>query len=224
MIVPMRHMGISGKTAIGAILAALALLVLTGITLNETVLLWFVAAAGVAYVTCAAEIIRRGRNRTLAASGLGSILFIAFGIAYLRQWGLAFTSDPEALSRPVNSAYPDLYFFLAAGFGALTLLLLFAGAVLPGRRQGARSPGNAPRRRRATTPTATARGTAKASSPRTAGRPAAPRSASAAPAKRPAAPRIASGAKPAAKSQPKSQAKPQPRPATRQPAKAATRR
>ncbi len=220
MIVPMRHMGISGKTAIGAILAALALLVLTGITLNGTVLLWFVAAAGVAYVTCAAEIIRRGRNRTLAASGLGSILFIAFGIAYLRQWGLAFTSDPEALSRPVNSAYPDLYFFLAAGSGALTLLLLFAGAVLPGRGRGARTPGTAARRRPATS----ARGPARASSPRTAGRPAAPRNASAAPAKRPAAPRSASGAKPAAKSQPKSPAKAQPRPATRQPAKAATRR
>ncbi len=41
----MRHMGKSGRTAIGASLAALALLVLTGATLNETVGLWFLPPA-----------------------------------------------------------------------------------------------------------------------------------------------------------------------------------
>ncbi len=235
MIVHMRHMGNSGKTAIGAILAALALLVLTGITLNGTVLLWFIAASAVAYVTCVAVIVHRGRNRTLAASGVGSILFIAFGIAFLRQWGLAFTSDPEALSTPVDSAHPDLYFYLAAVSGALTLLLLFAGAVLPGRTRGSRSPGTAPRRRPATAARGAARGLARGSSARAAGRPAAPRSSSrtsaglgaanapsarsagsrsisATPAKRPATAKGTSAAKPAAK------------PATRQPARTAPRR
>ena len=135
----MRHMGNSGRIAIGAILAALALLVLTGITLHETVFVWFLAACAVAYVACVAELVIRRRHKTLAASGLGSILFIAFGIAFLRQWGLAFNPDPEALSTRVDSEHPDLYFYLAAAAGAATLLLLFAGTVLPGRGTGRRS-------------------------------------------------------------------------------------
>jgi hypothetical protein len=147
MIDHMRHMGISGKIAIGAFLAALALLVLTGITLHETVLLWFVGASATAYVACVAEVVVRRRHKTLAASGLGSILFIAFGIAFLRQWGLAFNPDPDALSTRVDSAHPDLYFYLAAAAGAVTLLLLVAGTVLPGRSRGARSPAYAARRR-----------------------------------------------------------------------------
>ena len=134
MISHMRHMGNSGKIAIGAFLAALALLVLTGVTLHEAVLLWFLAASATAYVACVAEVVIRRRHKTLLASGVGSILFIAFGIAFLRQWGLAFNADP---GRPVHSAsiprIPDLYFYLAAAAGAATLLLLFAGTVLPGR-------------------------------------------------------------------------------------------
>jgi hypothetical protein len=129
----MRHMGNSGKIAIGAFLAALALLVLTGVTLHETVALWFLAASVAAYVACVSEVVIRRRHKTLLASGIGSILFIAFGIAFLRQWGLAFNSDPDAMSTPVDSEHPDLYFYLAAAAGAGTLLLLFAGTVLPGR-------------------------------------------------------------------------------------------
>ena len=53
----MRHMGKSGKTAIWASLAALALLVLAGVTLHETVGLWFLAACAVAYVAAAAEVL-----------------------------------------------------------------------------------------------------------------------------------------------------------------------
>ncbi|MET3921113.1 hypothetical protein [Arthrobacter sp. UYEF20] len=143
----MRHMGNSGKTAIGAFLAALALLVLTGVTLHETVLVWFLAASTAAYVACVAEVVVRRRHRTLVASGIGSILFIAFGIAFLRQWGLAFNSDPDALSTPVDSEHPDLYFYLAAASGAVTLLLLFAGTVLPGRGGTRRGANYAPRRR-----------------------------------------------------------------------------
>jgi hypothetical protein len=163
MIVHMGHMGNSGKIAIGAFLAALALLVLTGVTLHETVALWFLAASVAAYVACVAEVVVRRRHRTLVASGIGSILFIAFGIAFLRQWGLAFNSDPDALSAPVDSEHPDLYFYLAAAAGAGTLLLLFAGTVLPGRRQ---RPGTAPRRRPALAPRPTARTGNRGQAPR----------------------------------------------------------
>jgi hypothetical protein len=213
MIVHMRHMGISGKIAIGAFLAALALLVLTGITLAEWVLVWFVGASATAYVACVAEVVVRRRHKTLAASGLGSILFIAFGIAFLRQWGLAFNPDPNALSTRVDSAHPDLYFYLAAAAGAVTLLLLFAGTVLPGRSRARRPPAYAQRRRpapvsrgasrpagpRTSAPRPTARGTAtggtaaRAAVPRTVARPAAT-----APAK--AAARVASAKSPVAKS------------------------
>ncbi|MDQ0822775.1 hypothetical protein QFZ79_000515 [Arthrobacter sp. V4I6] len=146
----MRHMGNSGRMAIGAFLAAVALLVLTGATLHEAVLMWFLAASAAAYVACVAEVVIRRRHKTLAASGIGSILFLAFGIAFLRQWGLAFNPDPGAMSAPVNMSHPDLYFYLAAGSGAATLLLLFAGTVLPGRRGRARAyasrrPASAPR-------------------------------------------------------------------------------
>ena len=130
----------AGSIAIGAFLAALALLVLTGITLAEWVLVWFVGASATAYVACVAEVVVRRRHKTLAASGLGSTLFIAFGIAFLRQWGLAFNPDPNALSTRVDSAHPDLYFYLAAAAGAVTLLLLFAGTVLPGRSRVRRPP------------------------------------------------------------------------------------
>jgi hypothetical protein len=173
MIVHMRHIGNSGRIAIGAILAALALLVLTGITLHETVFVWFLAVCAAAYIACVAELLIRRRHKTLAATGLGSILFIAFGIAFLRQWGLAFNPDPEALSAPVGSAHPDLYFYLAAVSGAATLLLLFAGTVLPGRGNGQRS-GYASRRRPGSRPAdrgparrpASSPGSSRASAPR----------------------------------------------------------
>jgi hypothetical protein len=133
MINHMGHMGNNTKIAIAAFFAALALLALAGITLHETVFLWFLAACAVAYVACVSEVIIRRRHRTLAASGIGSILFIAFSIAFLRQWGLAFTTDPDAMSTPVDTEHPDLYFYLAAAAGAATLLMLVAGSVLPGR-------------------------------------------------------------------------------------------
>ncbi|MCU1548382.1 MAG: hypothetical protein JWO29_1333 [Arthrobacter sp.] len=135
----MRHMGNSGKIAIGAFLAALTLLALTGVTLHETVLLWFLAASAVAYVASVAELVARRRHKTLVASGIGSVLFIAFGIAFLRMWGLAFNPDPRAVSNHIDAAYPDLYFFLAAASGAGTLLLLFTGTVLPGHDRGLRA-------------------------------------------------------------------------------------
>jgi hypothetical protein len=179
----MRHMGNSGKTAIGASLAALALLVLAGATLHETVGLWFLAAAAVAYIACVAEVLVRRRYKTLLASGIGSILFIAFGIAFLRQWGLAFNPDPDALATNVDTEHPDLYFYLAAAAGAATLLLLLAGTVVPGRRPATR-PDYASRR-----PASAARGPAPR---RPAPRGAAPSAA------RGAAPSAARGAGPSA--------------------------
>ncbi len=161
----MRHMGNSGKMAIGAFLAALALLVLTVVTLHQTVALWFLAASVAAYVACVSEVVTRRRHRTLVASGIGSILFIAFGIAFLRQWGLAFNAGPDAMSTRVDSGHPDLYFYLAAAAGALTLLLLFAGTVLPGRR---RRPASSPRRR----PAPASRTTSRTPTNRTATNPA----------------------------------------------------
>ncbi|MDP9982776.1 hypothetical protein J2W14_002168 [Pseudarthrobacter oxydans] len=142
-------MGNNTKIAIAAFFAALALLALAGITLHETVFLWFLAACAAAYVACVSEVIIRRRHRTLAASGIGSILFIAFGIAFLRQWGLAFNADPDAMSTAVDSEHPDLYFYLAAAAGAATLLLLVAGSVLPGRGRRPRGAGHAHRRRTA---------------------------------------------------------------------------
>ena len=195
MIDHMGHMGNNGKIAIGAFLAALALLALTGITLHETVFLWFLAACAAAYVACVSEVILRRRHRTLAASGIGSILFIAFSIAFLRQWGLAFNTDPGAMSTPVVSDHPDLYFYLAAAAGTATLLLLVAGTVLPGRGGRPRAAEHAPRRRpasgargpasrpaaarRAPSRTATARPASRSA----AGRPATPRGAKAQPAR-----------------------------------------
>ena len=191
----MRHMGNSGKTAIGASVAAVALLVLTGATLHETVGLWFLAAAAVAYIACVAEVLVRRRYKTLLASGIGSILFIAFGIAFLRQWGLAFNPDPNALSTNVDTEHPDLYFYLAAAAGAVTLLLLLAGTVVPGRRPAPR-PGYASRRpASASSGTAprrpVARGTATSAAPQSS----APRSAAA----RSAAPRSSAPRTPAAR-------------------------
>lgn len=151
----MGHMGNNTKIAIGAFLAALALLALAGITLHETVFLWFLGACAAAYVACVSEVIIRRRHRTLAASGIGSILFIAFSIAFLRQWGLAFNAEPDAMSTPVDSEHPDLYFYLAAAAGAATLLLLGAGTVLPVRGRRPRAAGHSPRR-----PAAGARGPA----------------------------------------------------------------
>jgi hypothetical protein len=221
MIIHMRHMGNSGRIAIGAILAALALLVLTGITLHETVFVWFLAVCAAAYVACVAELMIRRRHKALAAAGLGSILFIAFGIAFLRQWGLAFNPDPDALSTRVDAAHPDLYFYLAAVSGAATLLLLFAGTVLPGRGNGQRS-GSAPRRRPGSARTSAPRGsTARASAAR------APRSSPA----KPSAPRppAAAAKRPSSSASKPSAAKPKPvatsavKPAAQSPARPAAK-
>lgn len=140
MISPMSHMGNSGKTAIGAVFAALGTLVLTAVTLEEAALFAFLGAVAVGYVASVAEAFSRRRYLALLAGGVGTSLFIGCSIAFLRMWGLAFNQDPGALGAAVTTKDSDIYFYLAAASGSLTLLVLFAAAVWPcGRRLRARS-------------------------------------------------------------------------------------
>lgn len=140
MISPMSHMGNSGKTAIGAVFAALGALALTAVTLEEAALFAFLGAVAVGYVASVAEAFSRRRYLALLAGGVGTSLFIGCSIAFLRMWGLAFNQDPGALGAAVTTKDSDIYFYLAAASGSLTLLVLFAAAVWPsGRRLRARS-------------------------------------------------------------------------------------
>lgn len=135
MISPMGHMGNSGKTAIGAVFAALGTLVLTAVTLEEAALFAFLGAVAVGYVASVAEAFARRRYLALLAGGVGTSLFIGCSIAFLRMWGLAFNQDPGALGEAVTTKDSDIYFYLAAASGSLTLLVLFAGAVWPSGRR-----------------------------------------------------------------------------------------
>lgn len=135
MISPMGHMGNSGKTAIGAVFAALGTLVLTAVTLEEAALFAFLGAVAVGYVASVAEAFARRRYLALLAGGAGTSLFIGCSIAFLRMWGLAFNQDPGALGEAVTTKDSDIYFYLAAASGSLTLLVLFAGAVWPSGRR-----------------------------------------------------------------------------------------
>jgi hypothetical protein len=165
MISPMRHMGNSGKTAIGAFAAAAGLLVLTAVTLEEAALAAFLGALAVGYVASVAEAFARHRYLALLAGGAGTSLFIGCSIAFLRMWGLAFNQSPAALGQAVTTRDSDIYFYLAAASGCLTLLVLFAAAVWPSRRRL--------RREQPTRPAAAAR--ARSAGPsRAAGAPARP--------------------------------------------------
>jgi hypothetical protein len=151
----MRHMGNSGKTAIGAFAAAAGLLVLTAVTLEEAALLAFLGALAVGYLASVAEAFARRRYLALLAGGAGTSLFIGCSIAFLRKWGLAFNQDAAALGQAVTTRDSDIYFYLAAASGCMTLLVLFCAAVWPSRRRL--------RQEEPARPTATARsaGTAK---------------------------------------------------------------
>lgn len=126
-------MGNSGRIAIGAAFAAAGLLVLTAITLEEAVLFAFLGVVALGYLACVVQVTTRGRNLTLLAAGLGTSLFIGFAIAFLRMWGLAFNKDAAALGSAVSTQDSDIYFYLAAASGSVTLLVLFVGAVWPSR-------------------------------------------------------------------------------------------
>jgi len=131
----MRHMGNSGRLAIVAAIAAAGLLVLTAVTLEESVLFTFLGTVALGYLACVVQVVARGRRLALLAGGVGTSLFIGFAIAFLRMWGLAFTAEPDALGAVVTTQDSDIYFYLAAVTGAGTLLVLFTGAVWPTGKQ-----------------------------------------------------------------------------------------
>ncbi|MBD1542210.1 hypothetical protein G9E11_08115 [Arthrobacter sp. IA7] len=147
-------MGNSGKTAIGAYCAAAGLLVLTAVTLEEAALVALLGAVAVGYVATVAEAFARHRYLALLAGGVGTSLSIGCSIAFLRTWGLAFNQGPATLGPAVTTRDSDIYFYLAAASGCLTLLVLFCAAVWPSRRRL--------RRKELARPAGTARRTATA--------------------------------------------------------------
>jgi hypothetical protein len=144
----MSHMGRSGKTAVGAFFAALGMLVLTAITLEEAVLFTFLGLLAVGYVASVAEAFARRRYLALLIGAAGTSLFIGCGMAFLRMWGLAFIETPSTVGRAASTRDPDIYFYLAAAAGTGTLLVLFGAATWPGHRRAARrSPATVGKRR-----------------------------------------------------------------------------
>jgi hypothetical protein len=193
----MSHMGNSGKIAVGAFFAALGMLVLTAITLEEAVLVTFLGLVAVGYVASVAEAFARRRYLALLAGGAGTSLSIGCSIAFLRMWGLAFNQDPSALGQAVTTKDSDIYFYVAAASGTVTLLVLFAAAVWPaGRRLRRRSaPGQRRRSPRAGTPAGRPATRRPVPQQQLGARPAAPRQ----PAARQPAPRQTSQRQPAAR-------------------------
>lgn len=164
----MRHMGNSGKFAVIAAVAALGMLVLTAITLEEAVMVTFLGLLALAYVSAVAEVLVRRRRLALLATGAGTSLTIAFSLAFLSTWELAFANQSSFLGTPLPTGDPDNYFYWAAASAVSTLMVLFLGAVWPsgGRLgNGRRKPSPAKRRpapaaRRPAARGAAARGTA----------------------------------------------------------------
>ena len=138
----MRRMGNSGKLAVISAVMAGALLVLAAVTLEEWVLFTFFGVVVLGYMASLWQVFARRRYLVLALACVASILFIAFGIAFLRMWGLAFTLSENSLGSAVSSKDSDIYFYLSVAAGCVSLLLLFLGAVWPGRKAAAaRRPG-----------------------------------------------------------------------------------
>jgi hypothetical protein len=134
----MRHMGLSGKFALSTAIAALGMLVLTAITLEEAVMVTFLGLVAVTYVAAVAEVLLRRRHVALVATGVGSSLTIAFSLAFLSTWELAFVDQSTIIGTPLPTDDPDNYFFWAAASAVATVLVLFLGLAWPsGRRLGA---------------------------------------------------------------------------------------
>ena len=146
MIDPMRHMGNSGKFALIAAVAALGMLVLTAITLEEAVMVTFLGLVALAYVSAVAEVLARGRRLALLATGAGTSLTVAFSLAFLSTWELAFANQSSFLGTPLPTGDPDNYFYWAAASAVSTLFVLFLAAAWPAGRQlgvrGKPSPAN----------------------------------------------------------------------------------
>ncbi|MCU1435193.1 MAG: hypothetical protein JWR71_1918 [Pseudarthrobacter sp.] len=135
----MRHMGISGKFALITAVAALGMLVLTAITLEEAVMATFLGLVALAYVAAVADVVLRRRNLALLATGVGTSLTVAFFLAFVSTWELAFVDQSTIVGTPLPTDDPDNYFFWAAASAVATVLVLFLGVVWPsGKRLGAR--------------------------------------------------------------------------------------
>lgn len=134
----MRHMGISGKFALITAVAALGMLVLTAITLEEAVMATFLGLVALAYVAAVADVVLRRRNLALLATGVGTSLTVAFFLAFVSTWELAFVDQSTIVGTPLPTDDPDNYFFWAAASAVATVLVLFLGVVWPsGKRLGA---------------------------------------------------------------------------------------
>lgn len=134
----MRHMGISGKFALITAVAALGMLVLTAITLEEAVTATFLGLVALAYVAAVADVVLRRRNLALLATGVGTSLTVAFFLAFVSTWELAFVDQSTIVGTPLPTDDPDNYFFWAAASAVATVLVLFLGVVWPsGKRLGA---------------------------------------------------------------------------------------
>ena len=129
------HMGNSGKFAVITGIVAAGLLVLTGMTLAEPVFVAFLGVLVLACLACIFEILNRGRRFALLAAGAGTSLTVAFSLAFVSTWELAFAGESSFLGTPLPTGDPDNYFFGAAAAALVTLLILFLGAAWPrGRR------------------------------------------------------------------------------------------
>ncbi|WP_227471438.1 hypothetical protein [Paenarthrobacter sp. YJN-5] len=142
----MRHMGNSGKLAIVAAFVSLGLLVLAAVVLEEVVLYLFLGAVLTCYLASLVQVFNRRRYLVVLLASAGTTLFIGFGIAFLRMWGLAFNQDSNAMGSAVSSQDSDIYFYLAAVAGVGTVAVLFLGAVMPsfGSRTAAPAPAKRP--------------------------------------------------------------------------------
>lgn len=135
MIGHMRHMGNSGKLALIAAAVALLMLVLTALTLAEPVMFTFLGLVALAYVAALFEVLSRGRNAIAVVAGVGTSLTLAFSLAFVSTWELAFAEQSSFLGTPLPTGDPDNYFYLSAGSAMTTLLVLFLGAVWPASRR-----------------------------------------------------------------------------------------
>lgn len=152
MINLMRHMGNSGKLAIVAAFVSLGLLVLAAVVLEELVLYLFLGAVLTCYLASLVQVFNRRRYLVVLLAAAGTTLFIGFGIAFLRMWGLAFNQDSNALGSAVSSQDSDIYFYLAAVAGVGTVAVLFLGAVMPSFGSRGVAPAKQPAPRKPTTP------------------------------------------------------------------------
>lgn len=150
----MRHMGNSGKLAVITGIVAAGLLVLTGMTLAMPVFNAFLGVLALAYLSAVAELLTRSRRAVLLATGAGTSLTLAFALAFLSTWELAYDGESSFLGTPLPTDDPDNYFIGAAVSAVATLLVLFAGAAWPAGRRLATAPRRkpAPKRRPATVP------------------------------------------------------------------------